>query len=98
MIDQIIEKLQWAHPQAKNIVTELSTCFGECIARKNKNGWTNCLLFVGQAFPKDNYNVTLVAACMTNPIKMNSEFKRLCGQDETQEEKPRKGRKRLLDA
>ena len=46
-------------------------------AKKTLKAWVNCLLFVGQVYRDDNSHITLIAACLTNPIRLNKELSRL---------------------
>jgi hypothetical protein len=95
----IIESRSWVNEHAKEIAIQLVLSFDQSVKNKTKNGWTNCLLFVGQTFPRDNSNITLIAAVISNPFRLRQEIERIKSKSEPQpeiEQKPtvRRGRKK----
>lgn len=77
----IAKSLEFKNEGAKKIAIQLLNDYEHSKAKKTLKAWVNCLLFVGQVYREDNSHITLLTACVTNPIRLNKEISKL-------EEKP----------
>lgn len=93
-LQQLIKLISWNEKSAQTICSVLVKDVELAKKSRTLRAWENCLLFVGQVYRKDNFNVTLVAACVSNERRLMSELDKRSNKKETEARpKTRRGRK-----
>ena len=73
-LDKVNQSLEWKNEAAKNIVDNLIKSYDFAKKKRTIAAWSNALLFIGQVFRDDNFNVTLIAACASSVNRLEKEY------------------------